>query len=116
MPKTRKTGSTWPLVMVGIGLLLIFGAGGYYLYATLNPAKDTVSTLQVEDSYPDIPRVSVGDAKAAYDTGTAVFLDVRSSDAYAQSHISGALSIPLGELPDRLNELNPADWIITYCT
>jgi hypothetical protein len=102
--------------MVGIGLLLLFSAGGWYLYETLNPPQEIVPTPQIEDSYPDIPRVSVKDAKAAYDTRIAIFVDVRGSDAYAQSHIVGALSIPLGELPDRMNELDPADWIITYCT
>lgn len=116
MPKKRKVGSSWPLMMVGIGLLIILGAGGWYLYTVLNPPETIIPTLQVVASDPDIPRVSAGDAKAAYDIGSAVFVDVRSADAYAQSHITGALSIPLGELPDRMNELNPEDWIITYCT
>jgi hypothetical protein len=116
MPDKRRKVSSWPLLVVGFGLLLILGAGGWYLYGTLNQAEDIIPTAQIEDSLPDIPRVGIGDAKAAYDTGSAVFVDVRGSDAFAQSHIVGALSIPLGELPDRMKELNPANWIITYCT
>ena len=45
-----------------------------------------------------------------------MFVDVRDIASYQQSHIPGALSIPLDELASRKNELNPNDWIITYCT
>ena len=66
--------------------------------------------------YPDIPRVSVGDAKAALDLGTAVFLDPRGEPYYSQGHIPGALAITEEELEARLDELDPDTWIITYCT
>ena len=55
----------------------------------------------------EVTRLSLEDAKAAFDQKTAVFLDVRDADSYASSHIPGALSIPLSELPDRLGELDP---------
>jgi rhodanese-related sulfurtransferase len=32
------------------------------------------------------------------------------------SHIPGSLSIPLAEIETRLSELDPNQWIITYCT
>jgi hypothetical protein len=69
-----------------------------------------------EGSYPEIRRVTVQDAKAALDSRSAVFIDVRGSSAYAVSHIPGALDIPLAEIESRLNELDPDQWIITYCT
>jgi hypothetical protein len=72
--------------------------------------------VQVIGSFPEIPRVSLADAKAAFDKGSAVFVDARSTDAYALSHIPGALSIPDNVLSSRMSELNPKDWIITYCT
>jgi rhodanese-related sulfurtransferase/DNA-binding HxlR family transcriptional regulator len=47
--------------------------------------------------------------------GTVTVLDVRPAEEYAAGHISGALSVPLAELPDRLAEL-PADTeIVAYC-
>jgi hypothetical protein len=67
-------------------------------------------------SFPEIQRVPPEDAKAAQDSGSAVIVDVRSKASYDASHIPGALSIPLGELETRLNELDPKAWIITYCT
>jgi ArsR family transcriptional regulator len=63
-----------------------------------------------------VPRVTLAEAKAALDDGTAIFVDVRGDDVYALSHIPGAVSIPLNDLETRLDELDPEQWIITYCT
>jgi hypothetical protein len=65
---------------------------------------------------PEIGRVSLEKAKAAFDARSAVFIDVRSADAYAAARIPGALNIPLADIATRLNELDPNQWIITYCT
>lgn len=67
-------------------------------------------------SVEQIRRVSLANARAAWVNGNAVFLDVRSEQDYERGHIPGAVSIPLEELTARMNELNPEDWIITYCT
>ncbi len=65
--------------------------------------------------FPGIRRVSLGDAKAAFDLGEAIFLDVRGAPYYTRGHIPGALNIPLAELPLRLDELSKNRWVITYC-
>src|SRR5262249_35329468 len=49
------------------------------------------------------------------EAGGVILLDVRPRQEYEASHLSGARSIPLDELPTRLDEL-PADLlIVTYC-
>ena len=66
----------------------------------------------------EVPRVSVEEAKTALDSAAAVIVDVRSANAYAASHIPGAISVQLGEIetnPSGLN-LDKDQWIITYCT
>ena len=63
-----------------------------------------------------VSRIGLEESKAAFDNGEALFLDVRSKDAYTASHIPGALSIPLAEIETRIDELDPNQWIITYCT
>lgn len=78
------------------------------------PASAPAGEPQVSER--DAPRVSLEEAKAAFDSRAAVFVDVRSEAAYTEGHIPGALSIPLAELELRLDELNPDQWIITYCT
>ena len=66
----------------------------------------------------EVPRVTVEEAKAALDNGTAIIVDVRSGQAYDLSHIPGALTIPLGEFETNPKKISlPKDgWIITYCT
>ena len=110
--------SAWPLFMIIAGVLLIAGASIWFVReGGLSVSQRAAQTVTItEDVYASLPRVSLGDALAAYQTGTAVFVDVRDTGSYNQSHIKGALSIPLGELPDRLSELKASDWIITYCT
>jgi hypothetical protein len=45
----------------------------------------------------------------------AIWVDVRTKESYDLSHIKGAISIPLSELPSRLKELPKNKEIITYC-
>jgi hypothetical protein len=66
----------------------------------------------------DVPRVTVEEAKLAFDSGKAVIVDVRGAQFYAESHVAGAISIPLTEFENNIENL-PLDkdqWIITYCT
>ena len=45
----------------------------------------------------------------------AVWVDVRGKDAFDQSHIPGAISIPLTDLNEHLMQLPPRKFLITYC-
>ncbi len=102
-----------PLLVMGIGLALI---GAAVLFGRALRAPSETPQAPTPAVQAEMPRVSLADAKAAYDQGAAVFLDVRFADDYTASHILGALSIPLADLETRLSELDPSDWIITYCT
>jgi len=107
-----------PFILIGGGLVLIIGALAWLLISA-NTAPSTESGpefVMVRGPHPDIPRVSLEDAKEAFDNGDAVFLDVRGDEAYTISHIPGAISISENDLVSRFNELTPSEWIITYCT
>ena len=65
-----------------------------------------------------VPRVSLEKARVAIESGAAIVIDVRSQEAYAASHIPGAINIQLDEFesnPTGLG-LDKDQWIITYCT
>ncbi|WP_274565044.1 ArsR/SmtB family transcription factor [Streptomyces spiramyceticus] len=47
--------------------------------------------------------------------GRVVVLDVRPAEEYAAGHIPGAISIPIGELADRLAELPDDAEVVAYC-
>ena len=113
----KKGTSLLPIVLVTAGVALILGALFFYL---ANPFKssEAVPTGQAAAAvpYPDVARVSLKDAKAAYDIQNAVFVDVRGEPYYSEEHIPGALSITYDELPARIQDLKKSDWIIPYCT
>jgi 3-mercaptopyruvate sulfurtransferase SseA len=113
MPRKVKQTSKAPIILIGIGAFLIL-ALLIWLAVTNNPGSSSTTAGQVP--YPDITRITLSDAKAAYDQKTAVFLDVRDADSYQAGHIPGAMNIPLTSLESRLNELKTGQWIITYCT
>ena len=101
-------------------LWMLVGAGVFFILAAvslvfLNQTSSTEAT-QTPASEEQVKRVSVEQAKAALDTGKAVFVDVRDSGSYKIKHIPGALLIPLNDLANHLGELDPSSWIITYCT
>jgi rhodanese-related sulfurtransferase len=58
--------------------------------------------------------VSVMKASEMRDAG-AFILDVREPSEWTQLHIPGATLIPLGELPNRLNELPKDQEIVVVC-
>jgi len=115
MPGSAQRNRLFPILMMIAGAILILGAGGWYLgLFSGQPANPSVEAPQEDENLSQIARISLGEAKSAYDSSAAVFVDVRDAESYAQYHIPGALSIPLAELGDRTGELDPGDWIITY--
>lgn len=99
------------LVLVGALLILTARPG---VAPTATPVADVHSDEGIP--YPDVPRIVLTDAKAAYDAKQVIIVDVRGQDAYATAHIPGALSVPLAELETRAQELPRDAAIITYCT
>ncbi len=63
-----------------------------------------------------IIRTELEDAYAAFDSGSAIFLDVRNAEEFDEQRIPGSINIPLLELPGRLGELDPENRYITLCT
>ena len=99
-------------LIIGGGLLIILAA---LSWAIINkPSKVLPTPTPASES--QVQRVALPDAKAVFDARSAVFVDVRDNGSYAASHIPGALSIPLTDLPARAGELNQKAWIIPYCT
>ena len=111
----RKQNSKAPLLfIIGGGLLLI--AIGIMLASQNTSTAPTTAAVSEEEADALVPRISLDDAKAALDSNTAIFLDVRSAEAYQSEHITNSINIPLAELESRISELDPEQWIITYCT
>jgi 3-mercaptopyruvate sulfurtransferase SseA len=106
-----------PILLMAIGGALIMVA---VVVLMLNsPSQTTIlpgTSAHTESVYSEIARVSLTNARSAFDAKTAVFVDARPKMSYDGGHISGAISMPVDELQNRLGELKKSDWIITYCT
>jgi len=63
----------------------------------------------------DVPESTPEEAYAALQNGNAVLVDVREPWEYEQASIPGALLIPIGELPDRIDEIPDDREVYVHC-
>ncbi len=91
-------GWAWGGVIVAIVLVI-----GFMIYQGMQPAKVSLPA-----------EISVAQAAEKRDQG-AFILDVRQPEDWQQFHIPGATLIPLGELPNRLNEVPKNKEIVVVC-
>jgi hypothetical protein len=85
---------------------------------TAAPTRVQATQAELPKTEAAVPRVSVEEAKTAFDSGVALIVDVRGAEFFAQGHIAGAVNIPLANIeenPAGVN-LDKSQWIITYCT
>ncbi len=91
--------------------------------STQTPGQTTNQAKNVKPSPTAAPhaednaqRISLKDAKAAYDSGNALFIDTRPDTAYKGEHIKGAINIPAGETDKHIAELPKNKQLIFYCS
>ncbi len=77
---------------------------------------DPVPPPQPPDHGDGVQRITVAEAHAALNKGTAIIVDVRAEESYKLGHIKGALSVPINAINARLSELPRNKLIITYCS
>ena len=115
-----KRSFVFPLIMILVGLILISGSVLWLVDNTRaqtdRSSNPSLSNTTMRIPHPEIERISLSDAKTAFDQNQAVFIDTRSEPYYSEGHIPGALSISEEEMENRLGELDKHSWIITYCT
>lgn len=75
--------------------------------------RKSSSEETIERKYPNVS--SNTELEQKLEAGNIIVLDVREAEEYAFDHIPNAISIPLGELEDRLNELKKEDEIYVVC-
>jgi len=116
MSNRRSARSILPVVIIALGVIILLGVSLWVLNPLGQPAASPTSPPLGQIQPGDVPRVSLEDAKAAYDQKSAVFLDVRGDPFFSDGHIPGALSVSNPDAEQRFSELNPGAWIIPYCT
>ncbi len=61
-------------------------------------------------------RITAADAYKLYQKGEVVVIDTRTEVAYKESHIKGAILVPVSEVAAKANELPHDKFILAYCT
>ena len=86
--------------------------------ANANPAgaPQASPTAKNEDPLAKVPRISLADAKKAFDEGDVVFVDTRAEVQYREEHIKGSINIPAEAFETRYAEVPKNKKIITYCS
>lgn len=74
-----------------------------------------VSTSIADDLTPDEMPLAAGEFAARLQEPHVFLLDVREPTEWAICHLEGATLIPIGELTDRLSEIDGAASILVYC-
>jgi rhodanese-related sulfurtransferase len=62
----------------------------------------------------DVPQVPVTDVPLEFGP-SVVLLDVREDDEWQRGHVAGARHIPMGEVPARIGEIDPAAELFVMC-
>ncbi len=68
--------------------------------------------LTVKDSLEPVPAQELLERARQ---GLVTVIDVRPPEEYAAGHLPGAVNIPLAELEQRLDELDPGQEVVAYC-
>ncbi|HEY2865832.1 MAG TPA: rhodanese-like domain-containing protein [Pyrinomonadaceae bacterium] len=80
------------------------------------PATANVQPIPTPPPAEEVPRVTLADAKKAFDDGSGYFIDARPADAYNDEHIKGAVNITYDKLDSHLKDLKTKQKIIVYCS
>lgn len=74
--------------------------------------------MAVQNPGEPFTRISVAEAKAKLDAGTAVMVDVRNKDEYDEVHATGVLLVPVSNVlmsVDRIREFSGGKEILFIC-
>jgi rhodanese-related sulfurtransferase/DNA-binding transcriptional ArsR family regulator len=111
--ETRKVGTRVFYRPVGDEVAALVIALQDAARARLAEVDDLVRTHLEDPKEPDA--ITRRDLKKQLSEGSVVVVDVRPVEEYVAGHIKGALSIPLTELPSRVEELPKNVEIVVYC-
>jgi 3-mercaptopyruvate sulfurtransferase SseA len=63
-----------------------------------------------------VARITLEEAKKAFDAGNAVFVDTRDLSSYNQSRIKGAILVPNGQFATEWQKIPKGKKVIAYCS
>lgn len=110
-PRSTPTWLPYALIIVGFGLITAMIIG----WVQISRRQASLKSQQGLP-YSDIQRIQPSAAKTSYDQQSAVIVDVRGPETFADQHVVGAFNLPVSEIDTRWAELDKTNTIILYCT
>lgn len=114
------------LVLAGILSLAVIAGCQSAAPIAISKSNDNSSTQTIavrtptpdphEEAMAKAPRITLEDAKKAFDANEAVFIDSRSQSAYEMEHIATAINIPFGSPEAAFSKIPKGKKIIVYCS
>ena len=114
------------VILVGVAVTLAFMVNflsprGIALLGQWDTAKGVITADPIGVAAGGLEEIdSVALAREIFDRGDVLFVDARSSDNYDDGHISGAISLPVGQFDERiesfLNRYSSDQPMVTYCS
>jgi len=114
------------VILVGVSVTLAFMVNflsprGIALLGQWDTAKGVITADPIGVAAGGLEEIdSVALAREIFDRGDVLFVDARSSDNYDDGHISGAISLPVGQFDERiesfLNRYSSDQPMVTYCS
>jgi rhodanese-related sulfurtransferase len=112
-----KGGPAWRLGAEAAAILL--GAGALGLASNALSPRGLAVTRPLTLSELDARYLTAEEARARFDAGQTIFLDVRRAQSFAAGHVAGALNLPAEEFTKRFPEFAPMlpreTEIVIYC-
>jgi rhodanese-related sulfurtransferase len=113
-------------IILGVSLLIAFifnyyHSAGIALVGQWDTDQGVVTARAKNDIVIEVIEIeNVDQARKLYDSGKYIFVDARSVEDYEAGHISGAVSLPVGQFEENiaafLERHPPEASIITYCS
>jgi rhodanese-related sulfurtransferase len=103
------------------GVYVCYSLASNEVYLVWKSLRDLTLTISpyIQDTINEIREYNKFDAPITLDKikerNDVFLLDVRPKDEYDKGHILNALSLPIDELNDRLNEIPKDKLVIAYC-
>jgi phage shock protein E len=104
-------GQIYRWIVVMLVAVMALGGCGAQLDAKVTQDTQTTEAL-LADLGPDVSPETVAQLNAA---GMVTVIDVREPWEYDEGHIAGAILIPLGTLPERVDEIPVDQPVILVC-
>jgi 3-mercaptopyruvate sulfurtransferase SseA len=123
------------MVDVTRNIFLLAAAASLFAVAACTDAAEPVSVTKTQTATPqqtanssgsrevahsdegqDAPRISLEEAKKAFDEKSATFIDTHVKATYDAGHIPGAINVTVQDLEAKFNTIPKGKKIIAYCS